>query len=128
MSDKKKPKYKVGDKVRIRKIRPGSTDDYRFGFADVMVRSYGGTVQKIACFSESGLRSARVPDDGFGYRLEGIGFTWASSMFEDVPSDSIKDSDEDSFCEDSSYDEKCLSDDLEAFIKKDKCPEFNFNL
>lgn len=77
-------KYKVGDKVTIKRTRNGSSSDYRFSFTDVMVRECGGECYTIksVCKADS-FSSSRVPDDGYSYSLEEVGFTWASSMFEE---------------------------------------------
>lgn len=118
-------KYKVGDKVTIKRTRNGSSSDYRFSFTDVMVRECGGesyTIKSV-CKADS-FSSSRVPDDGYSYSLEDVGFTWASSMFEE-PSDMALDLAIEAL---SSYPIPKHSESIDAFIKRKKRPELDFNL
>lgn len=76
-----KPKYKVGDKVRIVK-RTEKASNYRFVFIDEMA-ILEGQVYKISYIDNFSPDSHPVPDDGYYYELKGSGsFIWASSMFE----------------------------------------------
>lgn len=112
------PKYKIGDIVTIKKKREGDSDDYRFCFTDTMLRNYGGKSYKIKSVSDEHGAYDDYPmyDDGHKYYLEGIGFSWASSMFE-----------EDSFKALISED-SIVDNSLDAFIAKKKCPELDFTL
>lgn len=75
-----KPKYKVGDKVRIVK-RTRRAADYRFDFIDEMAK-LEGRFYKISHVGRYHLDRAPAPDDGYRYSLEGSKFNWASSMLE----------------------------------------------
>lgn len=112
-----KPKYKVGDIVTIKKKREGAGDDYRFRFADTMLREYGGKSYKIKSVSIADEGSKEViPDDGYRYylELEDFSFSWASSMFEDS-SEALSL-------------ETSIDNSLDAFIAKKKCPKLDFTL
>lgn len=109
------PKYKVGDIVTVKKVRERDSGDYRFSFPDHMVETYGGKSLRIESVEEEEFQSSKsVPDDGYKYRLEGTGWAWASSMFEESSEALSLD----------------LSTDnsLDAFIKRNKRPELDFNL
>ena len=117
-------KYKVGDKVTIKRTREGCSSDYRFSFTDVMVRECGGECYTIKSVSKADdFSSSRVPDDGHSYSLEEVGFTWASSMFED-------EDDEQTLIVDAlSPSRSSESDsDISAFIRTKKRPKLDFNL
>ena len=78
--------YKAGDYVRIC-ARVRSTNDYRFGFVDEMLQ-YVGRTFRIRTIEKCPINSPdTVPDDGNCYKLAGIPYSWASSMFESVPSE-----------------------------------------
>lgn len=110
------PRYKIGDIVTIKKKREGAEIDYRFCFADTMVRNYGGKSYKIKSVSDEHGAYDDYPmyDDGHKYYLEGIGFSWASSMFEESSEVTSL--------------ETSIDNSLDAFIAKKKCPELDFNL
>jgi hypothetical protein len=102
--------FKVGDKVRIKKIE-GDNYDYRFGFADEMLE-YVGQIFTIKDVCVSSVTSATIADDGHRYRLQEVGFNWASSMLEKV-SDSASD---------------YISESIIDFThKKDKREHYKFN-
>ena len=108
------PKYKVGDIVTVKKVRERDSGDYRFSFPDHMVETYGGKSFRIESVEEEKLHDPRgVPDDGHKYRLEGNGWAWASSMFEESSEALSLD---------------LSTDSLDAFIKRNKRPELDFNL
>ena len=111
------PKYKIGDIVTIKKKREGDSDDYRFCFTDTMLKNHGGKSYKITSVSDELGAYDDYPmyDDGHKYYLEGAGFSWASSMFEEDSSEalSLKTS---------------IDNSLDAFIAKKKCPELDFTL
>lgn len=112
-----KPKYKVGDIVTIKNVRQGTEYDYRFGFLDEMLEEGGGKSYKIRSIEESTAEARSIPDDGYLYKLDGIFCSWASSMFEDS-SDNM-----------SSFVTECSNDNsIDAFIKRNKRPELDFNL
>lgn len=107
------PKYRVGDTVVIKK-RLEYKGDYRFCFTDEMAEEAGNSFE-IESVSEAGSPADKVPDDGYRYRLKGIRFFWASSMFED-PHESLSCIGE-------------LSDgSIDAFIRTKECPKLDFNL
>lgn len=113
------PKYKVGDIVTIKSKREGKEIDYLFSFTDRMVRDYGGTSHRITNVMYYGSSDPhKFSDDGYRYRLEdGDGFNWSSSMFEEASKASpswLTDSPDDS--------------DINAFIRRKKCPKLDFNL
>ena len=112
-------KHKIGDVVTIKK-RVGNVNDYKFGFVKEMAEVSG---QKFTITGrvESLASSCKIPDDGFEYFLDGIGYSWASSMFEDT-----------SECLDSCVDlsvPECSKDDgIDAFIRRKECPTLDFSL
>lgn len=114
---RRKPKYKIGDIVTIKSEREGEESDYLFSFNDDMVSSYGGTshrIEDLEYWGNTGRK--RFSDDGYLYKLEdGGGYNWASSMFED-PNGSL------------SYIDEISDGSIDAFIRKKKCPELDFNL
>lgn len=117
-------KYKVGDKVTIKRTRNGSSGDYRFSFTDEMVSTHGGkryTIESV-CKADS-LSDSHISDDGYRYSLEEVGFTWASSMFED-------EDDEQTLIVDalSSSHSSESDNDISAFIRTKKRPKLDFNL
>lgn len=100
-------KYKIGDKVTIKAKRDGKSIDYLFSFTDEMVRQHGGKTYTIEDITmDRRPNTHKVPDDGYMYRLEGIPFNWASSMFVGANS----------------------SGDIEPFIRKQRCPEMDFSI
>lgn len=108
------PKYKVGDIVTVKKVRERNSEDYRFSFPDYMVETYGGKSLKIESVEEEDVATPKsVPDDGYNYRLEGNGWAWASSMFEESSEALSLD---------------LSTDSLDAFIKRNKRSELDFNL
>ena len=117
-------KYKVGDKVTIKKTRKGSSIDYRFSFTDLMLSEYGGktyTIKSVWKADDSVANPAS--DDGYGYSLKEINFIWASSMFED------EDDKQTLIIDALSSPHSSESDnDIKAFIKRKKCPELDFHL
>lgn len=117
-------KYKVGDKVTIKRTRKGSSSDYRYSFADEMVKSHGGKEYTIISVRKADACSdSPVPDDGYRYTLEEVGFTWASSMFED------KDDEQTLIVDALSSSRSSESDnDISAFIRTKKRPKLDFNL
>lgn len=117
-------KYKVGDKVTVKKIRNGSSGDYRFSFTDIMVREHGGercTIKSV--YKADPCSDSPISDDGYKYTLEEAGFTWASSMFED-------EDDEQTLIVDalSSSHSSESNNDISAFIRTKKRPKLDFNL
>ena len=116
MAEEKKPKYKVGDTVTIKQLsmKDYRSGDYRFGLNSEMI-DLAGESYTIKSIEPSGDDACRIPDDGYRYKLEGIGWSWASSMFEDQ--------DESLSCID-----KISDGSIDAFIRKKKCPELDFNL
>lgn len=107
-----KPKYKVGDVVTIKQLSISSS--YRFGLNSEMTalagRSY--TIKSVELATSY---PGKIPDDGYKYRLDGESWSWASSMFEE-PNESLSCIDE-------------ISDgSIDAFIRRKKCPELDFNL
>lgn len=118
-------KYKVGDKVTIKRTRNGSSSDYRFSFTNEMVSAHGGKSYTIESVRKADSCSdSPVSDDGYRYTLEEVGFTWASSMFEE-PSDMALDLAIEAL---SSYPTPKHSESIDAFIKRKKRPELDFNL
>lgn len=81
--------YKVGDTVTIKQISPEDWVDYRFGFNDEMAECLGKTFE-IESVYQSGTPSREIPDDGYYYKLKGLRWAWASSMFEDRSKKSVK--------------------------------------
>lgn len=80
------PKYKVGDIITVKNKRDGDSYDYMFGFTDIMLDAYGGQSFRINKVTKIHHCSPRkIPDDGYCYYLDGPGFSWASSMFEESP-------------------------------------------
>lgn len=75
-----KPKYKVHDKVTIIK-RTGEDNDYRFCFIDEMAAFAGRTFEITRIEDRTSSSGAKIPDDGYLYHLDGVGWSWASSMF-----------------------------------------------
>lgn len=109
----RKPKYIVGDIVTIKKLEEGG---YRFGTNSEMREAHGKSF-RIKGFEVAVASPGIIPDDGYKYILEGIPWSWASSMFEDsqskVPT-CVTD---------------CPSDkSIDAFIKRNKCPELDFHI
>ena len=82
-------KYKVGDKVTIKK-RTLHQNSYRNGFVDEMAELCGKRFRIQEIF-QSASNPTKVDDDGYDYYLdiedEKIPrYTWVSSMFEDKSS------------------------------------------
>lgn len=107
-------KYKVGDTVTIKDL--GEEDGYHFGTNSEM-RALRGKSFKIQRIEWAGLGLGAIPDDGYKYTLEGNRWNWASSMFEDS-STSLP---------------SCISrspndTNIEAFVKRKKCPKLDFHL
>lgn len=109
-------KYKVGDVVTIKQLsmRDYRSGDYRFGLNSEMT-DLAGESYTIKSVELAGADPGKIPDDGYRYRLNGTDWYWASSMFED-PNESLS-------CIDEISDES-----IDAFIRKKKCPELDFNL
>lgn len=111
-------KYQIGDTVTIKRL--SSEDDkigmYRFGLSGEMIALSGKSFKIEDICSSSYSRAGKVPDDGYRYELEGEAhrWSWASSMFEESSEALSLD----------------LSTDnsLDAFIKRNKRPELDFNL
>ena len=79
-------KYKVGDKVRIKK-RVGESDDYPFCFIDCMA-DLAGQVYTITKIQESEYPHPLMKEDPHLYALdEPNDCSWHSSMFEPVDKD-----------------------------------------
>lgn len=74
--------YKVGDVVKIKQLSIDDDSDYRFGVNTEMVKQSGKTFE-IERVSSTMAFEGIIPDDGFCYKLKGIGWSWASSMFEE---------------------------------------------
>lgn len=74
-----KPLYKVHDKVTIVK-RTAQDVDYKFNFNDEMAALAGRTFE-IFSIETSSCDDTVMPDDGYLYHLNGVGWSWASSMF-----------------------------------------------
>jgi hypothetical protein len=72
--------YEVGDIVKIKQL--SKEDGYRFGLNGEMM-SVSGRTFEIASLEPATCPGAKLPDDGFRYKLKGIGWSWASSMFEE---------------------------------------------
>jgi hypothetical protein len=105
-------KYKVGDTVKIKQL---SVDgDYRHGINSEMIEQAGKTF-KIISVSLSDSPACKIPDDGFTYRLDGISWAWASSMFEDSSEALL-------------LEEPSIDNSLDAFIAKKTCPKLDFTL
>lgn len=104
-------KYKVGNTVKIKQFLVSG--DYRNGVNNDMRKQVGKTF-KIESVYPASNSACEIPDDGFNYKLEGIGWVWTSAMFED-PSEVIS-------LEDS------IDNSLDAFITKKTCPELDFTL
>lgn len=83
------PKYKIGDKVKIKSRYDDGCDEnsYKFTFTTSMLADFGGrvvTINYIDAKFNSRLVDCPVPDDGYLYRFDdGWQFYWASSMFEE---------------------------------------------
>lgn len=109
-------KYRVGDTITIKQLsmRDYCSGDYRFGLNSEMI-ALAGKSYTIKSVEPTTADPGKIPDDGYRYRLEGEEWSWASSMFED-PHESLS-------CIDEISDES-----IDAFIRKKKCPELDFNL
>lgn len=118
------PKYKVGDKVTIKKTRKDPSGNYRFSFTDEMVTKHGGKSYTIESVRKADdFTASPIPDDGYRYALEEVGFTWASSMFED------EDDEQTLIVNALSSPRSSESDnDISAFIRTKKRPKLDFNL
>lgn len=112
-------KYKIGDVVTI-KERVGEANDYKFGFVKEMAEVSG---QKFTITGRvrSSAYDCKIPDDGFEYFLDGIRYSWASSMFEDITE--CMDS-----CVDLSATECSKDGGIDAFIRRKECPTLDFSL
>lgn len=91
-------KYKVGDKVKIKKNAPGANEDYPYVFSSTMREMFGGrvmTIKKIMeCFANDLVRNRKFYNgDDCAYYMEEDRqvYTWHSSMFdeEDVIEDVV---------------------------------------
>jgi len=116
MAEGRLPKYRAGDIVTIKQLSKNDccSGNYRFGLNSEMV-ALGGKSYTIRSVELSTADAGKIPDDGYRYKLAGEMWSWASSMFED-PDESLSCIDE-------------ISDgSIDAFIRKKKCPELDFNL
>ena len=105
-------KYKIGDTVTIKKrVAPGG--NYKFFFTDEMAEMAGKKFVIVGAISTD-KTACIIPDDGFEYTLYGEArrFSWASSMFEESNGSINADFDV----------------NIDAFIRKRKCPELDFSL
>ena len=75
-----KPKFKIGDKVRILP-RQGSSRDYRSSYVDKMLDCVGKTGTIIKC-TPTNLMARKHPDDSYVYTLRNFNWSWTSSMLE----------------------------------------------
>ena len=83
-----KPKFKIGDKVRILP-RQGSSEDYRSSYVDEMLDCVGKTAIIVSC-DLANITTIKWPDDGYVYILEGYSWSWNSSMLELVENSDSK--------------------------------------
>lgn len=115
-------KYQIGDVVTIKKLT--EEDDllgkYRFGL-NLDMLAVSGKSFKIEDITTTCSSPGKIPDDGYRYKLEGIGWSWASSMFED-------DDDADDLAPYVHVCKSSVDSNIGAFIQRKKCPELDFNL
>lgn len=111
--EERKPKYKVGDIVTIKK-REGHENDYKFGFVDEM-SAMAGEKLRVTMVSYSSDTKKIYPDDGYSYHLERTMYNWASSMFED---DALV----------TCIPECQVDSSLEPFVRRKRCPKLDFHL
>lgn len=113
------PIFKVGDIVTIKKL---TRDDgeCRFGINDDMI-SMSGKSFTIRGIEPATASTGTIPDDGYRYKLEGSGWSWASSMFEDPPEKTSE-----------ALATQCVIEtkdsSIDAFIKKNERPILDFTL
>ena len=82
-------KYKVGDKVTIRKTYHKGFNwyDYPYSFTEEMLNRYGGqvfTIDKVKEDHSYSLEDKALYIEPYKYYLSGNSFTWSAAMFEET--------------------------------------------